>query len=246
MKLERITIRNFRLLRRVSIDLTEKAITTVFVGPNNSGKTSVMDALRLFTSQPDDRKRKFSIHDIAHARRGDLKRAEKRMLASTDDEQRIRILHRLSPRIRMDLIFSYGADPADWVVANDLLMNLDPANNRVALRIEFAIDDAKKLLTGFQARRVKSDGLFEFLSESINDYYGLHFSKISEGGRQVEALENGKIVERLIRIDMVPAQRYMDDDESPRAAKLSKLLHEHYKRYYKIENADGFFSFVVL
>lgn len=62
MQLESINIRNFRLLRRVSLDLTADFPTTVLVGPNNSGKTSVMDALRLFAGSDADTKR-ISLHD---------------------------------------------------------------------------------------------------------------------------------------------------------------------------------------
>lgn len=48
MRLETIAVRNFRLLRRLTIDLAQDKTTTILVGPNNSGKTSVMDALRVF------------------------------------------------------------------------------------------------------------------------------------------------------------------------------------------------------
>jgi predicted ATP-dependent endonuclease of OLD family len=46
MRIEFVEIQNFRKLRSCHIDLAEK--TTVFVGANNSGKTSAMDALSLF------------------------------------------------------------------------------------------------------------------------------------------------------------------------------------------------------
>lgn len=46
MRIDFIEIQNFRKLKSCRIDLSEK--TSVFVGANNSGKTSAMDALRLF------------------------------------------------------------------------------------------------------------------------------------------------------------------------------------------------------
>ncbi len=51
MRLESIEIGSFRKLRLVHIDLAEK--TTVFVGANNSGKTSAMVALRHFLTDPE-------------------------------------------------------------------------------------------------------------------------------------------------------------------------------------------------
>lgn len=38
MKLKKVTIRNFRRLENVTIEI--ETMETVFVGPNNSGKTS--------------------------------------------------------------------------------------------------------------------------------------------------------------------------------------------------------------
>lgn len=46
MRIESIKIQNFRKLLQCHIDFSEK--TTLFVGANNSGKTSAMDALGKF------------------------------------------------------------------------------------------------------------------------------------------------------------------------------------------------------
>lgn len=58
MRIEHVEIGNFRKLRKVRVDLAEK--TTVFVGANNSGKTSAMIALRQFLVGRTD----FSINDF--------------------------------------------------------------------------------------------------------------------------------------------------------------------------------------
>ncbi len=46
MHIERIAVRNFRLLHDVELGLD--AATTVVVGRNNSGKTSLADVIRKF------------------------------------------------------------------------------------------------------------------------------------------------------------------------------------------------------
>jgi predicted ATP-dependent endonuclease of OLD family len=58
MKIERISIRNFRRLEDVNIGI--EAQDTVFVGPNNSGKTSATAIFRCFLGQ-----RSFRIHDFS-------------------------------------------------------------------------------------------------------------------------------------------------------------------------------------
>ncbi len=44
MRITRIEIQNFRSIKQLAVDLGE---TTVFVGPNNAGKTAILDALRI-------------------------------------------------------------------------------------------------------------------------------------------------------------------------------------------------------
>lgn len=58
MYIEHVEIGNFRKLKSVRVDFAEK--TTVFVGANNSGKTSAMVALRNFLVDRSD----FSINDF--------------------------------------------------------------------------------------------------------------------------------------------------------------------------------------
>ncbi|WP_245940733.1 AAA family ATPase [Winogradskyella eximia] len=52
MHIEFLHIQNFRKLKNCRIDVAEKE--TVFVGANNSGKTSAMDALILFLTKNRD------------------------------------------------------------------------------------------------------------------------------------------------------------------------------------------------
>jgi len=61
MKLISATIRNFRRLENVTIDIDDR--DTVFVGPNNSGKTSATAVFRAFLGNRD-----FSIHDFSVGR----------------------------------------------------------------------------------------------------------------------------------------------------------------------------------
>lgn len=58
MHLKKLAVRNFRRLQDVVIDLASDI--SIFVGANNSGKTSVGHALQLFTGHG-----RFSIHDFS-------------------------------------------------------------------------------------------------------------------------------------------------------------------------------------
>ncbi|MFH0824332.1 MAG: ATP-binding protein [Pseudomonadota bacterium] len=61
MKLREVVIKNFRCLKDVRIPITDN---TVFVGENNSGKTAVLDALRIaLTRSPRGRDNPFGEYD---------------------------------------------------------------------------------------------------------------------------------------------------------------------------------------
>lgn len=62
MRITRVEIKNFRSIRHLVVDLGE---TTVFVGPNNVGKTAILDALRIaLTRRWGQRGSGFSEYDI--------------------------------------------------------------------------------------------------------------------------------------------------------------------------------------
>lgn len=44
MRISRLSIQNFRSIKALDLDLNE---TTVLIGPNNSGKTAILDAIRI-------------------------------------------------------------------------------------------------------------------------------------------------------------------------------------------------------
>ncbi|WP_242101931.1 AAA family ATPase [Lysobacter sp. M2-1] len=239
MRLETISIRNFRLLRRLSIDLAKEKTTTILVGPNNSGKTSVMDALRLFgmtgAKAPD-----VSFHDLSQLRHKDFKRIEALLAKAADGTVKAEIVRRLAPRMRIDLTFSYTDDAADLIAATDLLMDLTAGTNQVRLRIDYGVKKAKQLVDEFEARAVPEQSLRDFLKGSFSHYYERTYYKVSADGSEVVELDDIGPLRRILKIDVVPAQRHVDDDETSRSAKLSKLLHDHYTRFYKVDDAAGY------
>jgi len=230
----------------VSINLAAKKTTTILVGPNNSGKTSVMDALRLFTKpraaegEVGSKSSGLSFHDLSQARHRSLKRIESALPGLATAEKKNELVRRLAPRMRIDLTFSYEEDPVDLVAATQLLMDLSPENNKIRIRIEYALDNAKNLVDDFDARPLKGQTLCDFLSGSFRSYFTRSYYKVSLDGKEAERIEDGAILKRLLRIDVVPAQRHVDDEEGARSAKLSRLLHDHYTKFYKTSDATGY------
>jgi len=78
VKLSEIAIMNFRLLQYARMRLDTTGITTILVGPNNSGKTSAIEAMLTFLQRPI---KQLSINDFSLGCRDALKKFEQHVLA---------------------------------------------------------------------------------------------------------------------------------------------------------------------
>src|ERR1700746_2409027 len=62
MKINHVRIENFRCIRELDVDLED---TTVFIGANNSGKTAILEAVRIALSRRWGRRGTgFTEHDV--------------------------------------------------------------------------------------------------------------------------------------------------------------------------------------
>src|ERR1017187_7155333 len=62
MQITKVKIQNFRSIRNLELDLNT---TTVFIGPNNAGKTAILDAIRIvLTRRWGQRGTGFTEHDV--------------------------------------------------------------------------------------------------------------------------------------------------------------------------------------
>ena len=62
MRISRVHIENFRSIRDLTVELGD---TSVFIGPNNAGKTAILDAIRIvLTRRWGQRGTGFTDHDV--------------------------------------------------------------------------------------------------------------------------------------------------------------------------------------
>jgi putative ATP-dependent endonuclease of OLD family len=62
MRLTHLKIENFRSIKQLDVELSE---TTVFIGPNNAGKTAILDAIRIaLTRRWGQRGAGFTEYDV--------------------------------------------------------------------------------------------------------------------------------------------------------------------------------------
>lgn len=228
MKLQKVVIRNFRRLENVMIDVEEKE--TLFVGPNNSGKTSATAIFRAFLGG-----REFKIHDFSVSRVADFDR-----FAETGDVDNL-------PEIGLDLWFEIDPNTVAFGRVFTLLPNLSDFT-QVGFRLQFGIADAKKLReeyfvaypAGDNGRRARS--LFQYLATDTNLHrhattrYASLETVAGDGGETaivatpLEPDEGKRLVRQLVRVEFVDAQRNINDDDNSRSNRLSAAFASFYRK----------------
>jgi len=224
VKIDRIDIRNFRRLESVSVGIEERE--TVFVGPNNSGKTSATAIFRCFLGQ-----RRFRIYDFSVARI-----AEFDAFGAGGEAD-------VLPSIELDIWFKVDPDSIEFGRAFTLLPNLSDNFDRLGVRLRYAAADTAKLLAAYRAASPQADGglpekpLSAFLANDseLNRHFEITYASIEATDNGVVATpldkEEGKnLLQNLVRIDFVDAQRNIDDEERNRSNKLSSAFAGFYQK----------------
>lgn len=231
MKLIDIAIRNFRRLERVDIRLEEDE--TIFVGPNNSGKTSATAAFRCFLGEKD-----FAVHDLSASRVP--------AIDAFGDGGEPEIL----PTIELDLWFSINPNHISFGRAFTLLPELSDELDKVGIRLKFQPRDPEKMRAEYLAAYPISEGgtrtrrLSQFLGTDTNlkshyeiAYYSLDATGADTVETQLDSKEGRSLLKDLLRVDFVDAQRGFEDDEASRSSRLSTAFSAFYKK--NLEQADA-------
>lgn len=245
MKLSEIAIRNFRLLQDTSMRLDTTGITTILVGPNNSGKTSAIEAMLAFLQRPI---KQLSINDFSLGCRDAFKKFEEHVLAppaaggdTTAGLPPAAPPLPALPVLSLRLKFDYDDTGPDLAVAGELLMDLDDAATSVTVEIRFGPAYPQQLAQAYLRDRDDDQSFADYLAATLHDHYKLDQFKLNPDVSQAERLPDRGILQRLIHIDVVSAQRHIDDrEEGSKATRLSTLLHAHYERRYKVDAPNDF------
>jgi putative ATP-dependent endonuclease of OLD family len=230
MKIDRIEIRNFRRLENISAAIEDQE--TVFVGPNNSGKTSATAIFRCFLRQ-----RKFRIYDFSIARIAEFDAFGVNGEAET------------LPSIELDIWFKVDPDSIEFGRAFTLLPNLSDDFDRLGVRLRYATPDPAKLREAYLAAypqegdepREKTLSAFLANDGELNRHFEIFYAslEVADAGVTATALdkdEGRNLLQNLVRIDFVGAQRNIDDEEENRSNKLSRAFAGFYQK--NLEQAE--------
>lgn len=258
MKIAFIDILNFRKLKQCRIDFSDT--TTLFVGANNSGKTSAMDALGKFLA-----KRSFVFNDITLSNHMIIKSIgaewEKEDCVLPDTIEK---WETILPTL--DIWLNIENNEIQYV--SHIIPTLSWRGGILGVRFIFQPKDISKLFLEYRevhsaARKTESampntglslwpKNLCDFLEKKISTLFTLNAyildpQKVNDAVPQktaydMECFEQNPL-DGLIRIDMIEAQRGFSDPESTNNAEnnsgrsLSTQLRSYYDKHLDPEKS---------
>lgn len=250
MKISFIEIRNFRKLQSCKIDFSEEE--TIFVGANNSGKTTAMDALIIFLKTKSFKTQDFTLNNWI-----ELNKIAENWVSGEElkeEEQSIKILENYLPTL--DLWIQVEDSELHYV--SHIIPTLDWKGGLLGIRLRYEPKEMIDLIQEFSTSHNKANSLlgekgkkfklwpktfWDFCERKLSSHfivktYLLDPEKSSE--RQ-ELSENnialdGDVLKGLIRIDIINAQRGFSDansesSESKNDKKLSSQLRSYYDKH---------------
>ena len=156
MHLHSYRIKNYRRLRDVHIELASDI--SIFVGSNNSGKTSATQALYAFASGSKD---KFSLYDFSSACWKDFDTLGNLPEGGVEQPK--------FPSIILDLWFEVTAN--DLYLVMPLLPSTTWQGTQVGIRIELAPRNPEELLGKFRTACAEAQAMAAALEKRENEKY---------------------------------------------------------------------------
>ena len=244
MKIKKIKIENFRLLKNFELDLEDKL--SLVIGKNNCGKTSLLAALDKFLNQSD--KNKFSIDDFNIDFKKDI--------VNIIDDKTIDLENFNPIGIKLKLFIEY-TESDDLSNISKVMMDLDPANNFIVLGFEYVLtaeglfklrieskeflDKEKRKISAKKGTETEpTNDLLYFLKHNHGDYFkivkkSIEYNLVSEKENDDNFidLDVEKIgIKEIINFKFISAKRDVSNKE------IDKTLSSQTSTIYKKTEAS--------
>ncbi|MBQ4819477.1 ATP-dependent endonuclease [Aquimarina sp. MMG016] len=245
MKITKIKIENYRLLKQFSIDLEE--IMSLVIGKNNTGKTSLLTVINSFLNGSE--KSRFSFDDFNIDFKKELEALIEGDLPLESNYKPI--------GIKLKLFIEYD-ESDDLTNISRVMMDLDPENNKIVLGYEYhltydALERIKDKHTEFQVKEVnkkaenedyKTRDIYDFLKIYQGDFFKSNRKSIEYDKTDNEEndyvyidLDSEKIsTKEIINFKFISAKRSVTNKENDKT--LSTQTSEIYNQTEKTDEQN--------
>lgn len=221
MKIHHVKIENFRLLRDVELGLEDR--TTLIVGRNNSGKTSIAELFRRLLS---DKSTGFRLEDFSLGCHEQFWTAFEAFHVGGEESVVVALL----PSIRITVDIAYDVDAPDLGPLSDCIIDLNPACTHGRLVLTFG---PRPTASGLLFTDLPAPGedipatralMFRALGGRIPRAYSLTLEAVDPNDATNRKVLEPKVLAALIQGSFINAQRGLDDDTKREHDVLGKIV----------------------
>lgn len=237
MKIKSVEIKNFRLLKHITIALDDDV--TLIVGRNNSGKTSLVDVFEKFIG---GERSKFWFEDFSIESHTAFKAAisiwnELQALRKFPNEEEVQKkaveLKSKVPVISLTLEIEY-TESDNLASISSFIMDLNPDRKDVCIRLEYLPKDIEKLIEALS----KESKPIDFLKNNHARFYEEKVFALEKVSGSRKLIEKKSVLTDLVLSNFIYAQRHIDDQDVESSKKLSRSFEEFYNSHYKDKNSS--------
>jgi putative ATP-dependent endonuclease of the OLD family len=240
VKIKTIKIKNFRLLHDISLQLEDE--TTVVVGRNNCGKTSLSDIIRKFLSERGT----FMIEDFSSACYDKFCAAHRAHLKGADVGE----VRALVPSIDLRLHVSFDPMVPEFGPLRDFVIDTDPNCTEAVIMCSRSIaagqiaalfeGHEKTVLQGANQTHPQEDrlALFRSLADRVPTLFTTRmWAENPQDPTDIREVTH-KAVKNLLSLGFVNAQRALDGTGGRDTDVLAKVLEDLFQSA-SVSTADG-------
>lgn len=232
MKIDRIEITNFRLLKKFSIELEQNL--SLVIGKNNSGKTSFLAALDKFINPSEHNKISYDDFNV------DLKRELIRILNAEQTLVNVDNYEPLGLKVRLNIKYEED-DDLDQV--GNLIMNLDSTDNNIILEFLYTINHdafARMIMDYSSNRDYYEENPTLFLNDKHHEYFDkIRIKSIKHGEEHIftDLNKEGISLQKVLSFKSISAKRSVTNKENNKT--LSAQTSQIYKRTTESKERDA-------
>lgn len=221
LRISSIEVHNFRLLKKVDIDLASDS--TVLVGRNNSGKTTLAEALECFL-QPTPLH--FTAADFSTESYEQFHQAWLKHAAGDAEAART-----LLPSISLRIKIGYTTDLPEYGPLSAIIVDLDPDCTDAIIQFEYSLQGGrmKELFEGVAKDKASGE---DADTETVLKAIGERIPKLF--GRTITAIDPNdptntrnipiQAVRDLVTVHFLKAQRGLDDEKERPKELIGKVF----------------------
>ncbi|ASW73102.1 hypothetical protein IQ37_13665 [Chryseobacterium piperi] len=232
MRIKQIQVRNFRLLDNFSVNIEDDI--TLIVGKNNTGKTSLFEAINVFTKVSQEISfEDFSLSSYLKFKKivNFITKIDFNNISEKRKEIFEKIIQNQTPKVQLFIEFEYDIEKDSLVNLSEFITDLNEKRNDATVLISFESLNSLGLFSSFLNRERKEIELISWLKENLKKYYQLTCHAIDKDSnfKKDIGLNFKSKIEKIVSFEGIKASRTLDDTKSDK----NKTLATGFSHYYR-------------